>query len=82
MTGHTTESWGDFFLAAAGATAALSGLIFVAAVNAWVSSSRFCATSPLASVQANVGHSSRGPGRLSAFTSGRGVLVGARGGPS
>jgi hypothetical protein len=30
MTGYATESWGDPFLAAAGATAALSGLIFVA----------------------------------------------------
>jgi hypothetical protein len=30
VTGYTTEGWGDFFLAAAGATAALSGLIFVA----------------------------------------------------
>jgi hypothetical protein len=30
MTGYTTENWGDLFLAAAGATAALSGLIFVA----------------------------------------------------
>ncbi len=29
MTGYSTEGWGDLFLAAAGATAALSGLIFV-----------------------------------------------------
>lgn len=30
MTGYTTDGWGDLFVAAAGATAALSGLIFVA----------------------------------------------------
>lgn len=30
MGGYTTEGWGEFFVAAAGATAALSGLIFVA----------------------------------------------------
>jgi hypothetical protein len=30
MTGYTTEGWGDLFLAAAGAGAALAGLIFVA----------------------------------------------------
>jgi hypothetical protein len=30
VTGYTTENWGDLFLAAAGAAAALSGLIFVA----------------------------------------------------
>jgi modulator of FtsH protease len=30
VTGYTTEGWGDVFLAAAGASAALSGLIFVA----------------------------------------------------
>ena len=30
MTGYTTDGWGDFFLAAAGAAAAMSGLIFVA----------------------------------------------------
>lgn len=29
MAAYTTEGWGDLFLAAAGATAALSGLIFV-----------------------------------------------------
>jgi len=29
ITGYTTEGWGDLFLASAGATAALSGLIFV-----------------------------------------------------
>ena len=29
MAAYSTESWGDLFLAAAGATAALSGLIFV-----------------------------------------------------
>ncbi len=29
MSAYSIESWGDFFLAAAGATAALSGLIFV-----------------------------------------------------
>jgi hypothetical protein len=29
VTGYSTEGWGDLFLAAAGATAALSGLIFV-----------------------------------------------------
>ena len=29
MTGYSTEGWGELFLAAAGATAALSGLIFV-----------------------------------------------------
>jgi hypothetical protein len=30
VTGYTTDGWGDLFVAAAGATAALSGLIFVA----------------------------------------------------
>jgi hypothetical protein len=30
VNGYATGDWGDFFLAAAGATAALSGLIFVA----------------------------------------------------
>jgi hypothetical protein len=30
VTGYSTESWGDFFLAAAGAAAVLTGLIFVA----------------------------------------------------
>jgi hypothetical protein len=30
IAGYTTDGWGEFFLAAAGATAALSGLIFVA----------------------------------------------------
>jgi modulator of FtsH protease len=30
MTGYGTEGWGEFFLCAGGATAALSGLIFVA----------------------------------------------------
>jgi hypothetical protein len=29
VTGYSTEGWGDLFVAAAGATAALSGLIFV-----------------------------------------------------
>jgi len=29
MTGYATDSWGDLFLCAGGATAALSGLIFV-----------------------------------------------------
>jgi hypothetical protein len=29
VTAYSTEGWGDLFLAAAGATAALSGLIFV-----------------------------------------------------
>lgn len=29
MTGYTTEGWGELFLCAGGATAALSGLIFV-----------------------------------------------------
>jgi hypothetical protein len=29
VAGYTTEGWGEFFVAAAGATAALSGLIFV-----------------------------------------------------
>jgi len=29
MTGYSTNGWGEFFLAAAGATAALSGLFFV-----------------------------------------------------
>lgn len=29
MTGYATEGWGDLFLCAGGATAALSGLIFV-----------------------------------------------------
>jgi hypothetical protein len=30
VTGYSTDGWGDLFVAAAGATAALSGLIFVA----------------------------------------------------
>ena len=29
MTGYSTEGWADLFVPAAGATAALSGLIFV-----------------------------------------------------
>jgi hypothetical protein len=29
MSGYATAGWSEFFLAAAGATAALSGLIFV-----------------------------------------------------
>ncbi|HEX8135702.1 MAG TPA: hypothetical protein VF880_20010 [Actinomycetes bacterium] len=35
--GYTTEGWGELFLAEAGASAALAGLLFVVAVvNAWV----------------------------------------------
>jgi hypothetical protein len=30
MTGYTTQGWGELFLAEAGASAALGGLLFVA----------------------------------------------------